>query len=80
MGGALDAGAIVVYDIPASFPTAIGIRKTFSVHSTHPVTEEGTYTYLLVGKMEHGQDVVDKFEYAQMTGVFYPEPTAALRE
>lgn len=60
--------------ILADMPTIGAWEKSYSVHSIHSVTSEGTYTYYLVGQMAEGASVHDEFFSAQMMAVYYPHP------
>jgi hypothetical protein len=64
-------------EIPSGYATDTEMNRTFSVHSTFPVASAGTYTYYLVGQMHSGQDAGDKFWYAQMTAIYYPDPSVS---
>jgi hypothetical protein len=61
--------------VPAHYPTMSSIQRTQSIHSIHQVAA-GTHTYYLVGLMNSGQDANDRFWYAHMNAVFYPDPSA----
>lgn len=61
----------VRYSIPAEWPTASDIDRTFTVRRTFSVSA-GTYTYYLNGYMASGSDSSDRFWFASMDAMFIP--------
>lgn len=74
-----DAYDRVYWEVPSTVATASDLDRTFSVHSTFPITSSGTYTYYLVGQMLHGDDGNDRFWFAQTTAIYHPHPIPLMK-